>query len=277
MPKERFHLLIADRCYDFMKAMGNLPPLIERNRQAYLFGSISPDVFFYDLPFFGLAKLGNQIHRLEGGPTLSFLAHRLGKTESGLSGEAWAWMLGASNHLIADSLWHPIINALARSLSGPCPKPLSQRHCHHWIESEMEGYWLKRLGPADGYASFLRKIRTGADTGTCIRTYVELLAAMGFPKIPDAERARWCFFWQASLLRLFSRRRPGKMKPLLLRHRTTRYLGALLVPPDAAVPPPADDIGREQAGSFRELFRDDFITRAVAQLSGRLDELAAPF
>ncbi len=273
MPKERFHILMADRCLTFLNAAGHLPAAVARNRQSYLLGSIFPDTLFYDLPFLTLSGLGKELHRLQGQPTLSFLALLLREERQRLPEEAWAWVLGMAGHLLADDLLHPIINTLIASASGLFPEGLSPRDCHHWFESELEGYWMAGLGPGDGYAPLLKEMPDAPGSGTCIRLFPELLSAMHLTRVPDAVRIKRCLFWQTRLLRLFSHPGPRKIRPVLLRHRMTRYPGALIVPAGTAAQLLSARAGYRDIG-IPDVFQDNFITHAVRDLSGRLSGLA---
>jgi len=142
MPKERFHLYLADKVLSGCR--GNLPYEIHGQAtgpQGSIFftGAISPDIFFYDLPFFSLSPLGNALHDLIERKTIciifDWIAHTrisgIGYRISGKTPEptnpipqsaghtasvagAILWGLGFASHFLADAAWHPVIDELSR-------------------------------------------------------------------------------------------------------------------------------------------------------------------
>jgi hypothetical protein len=99
------------------------------------------------------------------------------------------------------------------------------------LESELEGYWLSRIGPPDGYLPVLKQITGRSKTlDNCIRCFRMILVQLRLKEIPDAKKLGRCLFWQALLLYQFSLASWGRWRKLFLEFGPTRYLGALIVP-----------------------------------------------
>jgi len=145
MPKERFHFYLADevlsRCRD------SLPCEVYSEAtgpQSLMFsiGAISPDIFFYDLPFFSLSPLGDALHDLVERKTISIIFDWIAHTRTSETGPRISektpgptdpiprsagkptsvagkilWGLGFASHFLADAAWHPAIDELSRSRS----------------------------------------------------------------------------------------------------------------------------------------------------------------
>jgi hypothetical protein len=274
MPKERVHLLLADQSLRLLTA--RLGPVLSNEDQvfAYLLGSISPDALFYDLPLNRLPSLGKAFHSLEGESCLPLLISILRESKTAMDEVTAGWILGLASHFLADGLWHPIIRQMSDPGTLLCQEfKLSKSQCHHWLESELEGYWLARIGPPGGYLPILRQYRgrTGI-RGSCIECFRMVLMRLGLDWIPDRKRIGRCFFWQATLLHLFSvEALVGWRKPLL-HSRLGRPIGALLVPPNSTAPPSVKINGDEKL-RFDDLFDDAFMKRSVNALAEQLHDL----
>jgi hypothetical protein len=277
MPKERHHLLIADRCFDAMKASGTMPPWVEPHRSAFRLGSIFPDTLFYDLPFFFLSRTGDSLHGYEGQEALAAFAAWTKDRGVALPEEGRSWLLGMANHFLADALYHPAINRMARPQRGFCPAKLSARDCHHWVESEMEAFGLLRSGPEDGYVPFLRDAARGVAAERACGFFREFLEWSGVAqRVPSVRRIRTCLFWQTLLLRTFAHPACTRGKPMLMRRRVTGYPGALIVPLRPVLPGLISGTADPEP-DFRFIFADESLDSAVNLLCGRLLGLAARF
>jgi hypothetical protein len=279
MPKERFHLLLADRTLAGLAALSGSPSASGSLRQAYLLGAISPDALFYDLPSFHLSPVGAALHRLEGFSALELLRSVYSECRQDLTPETGMWLMGVAAHLLVDGFWHPYIEKLSHF--GHClhaRRTMSKPQCHHWLESELEGFWLSRAGPADGYRGFLkafaRRSRT-RDEG--VRGLRMILKRMGTIDVPDAKRIGRCFSWQAFLLRQFSLPAWSRWRNLLLRCDTTRFWGTLIVPQKKETSLYA--VGKRQGSgggkaSPEDLFSDELMACSVSYLSTHLPSLS---
>jgi hypothetical protein len=231
MPKERLHLLLADEVLRKLRCSGGLGAFSTQEHHAYFLGAIWPDHLFYDLPSFKTKGVGRALHVLENPEDFPVLERWIQRQER-LSDEVKAWVLGLSCHFLADSLWHPLINRLSRPPFGPCASlGLKPGDCHHYIESDLEVFWLDRRGPRDGYIPLLTAL--AGETllvDRLIRSFRDLLKAMNIAPIPTAARLRRCLRWQNVLMRQFAHGRWSKKRRLLLRFRSTQPLGVLIVP-----------------------------------------------
>jgi hypothetical protein len=232
MPKERFHMLLAQESLRLLSSSCEQSGLDDRHQFSFLIGSIFPDVLFYDLPFFALSPLGTALHGLEVERILAlsriWLEERRAVHDPCLAG----WLLGLASHCLADGFYHPSIVALSSPPCHSCRKlGLSERDCHHWLESELEGYWLSLLGPSSGYSELLDRFREEArGSGRYVGYFRELLHRTGLGADVREERIARCLFWQTSLLKEFAKAGWARCKPWLLKTRVFRYLGSLIVP-----------------------------------------------
>ena len=268
MPKERLHLLLADQSLNLLISSLSSSPLREGDKFAYFLGAISPDALFYDLPSFHLSSSGAAFHRLEGQSCLPFLASVLRERDKDLSPEATAWIFGVASHFLADGIWHPIIEKLCDPETVLCKGfEFSTRQCHHWLESELEAYWLSRIGPADGYLPVLKQITGKSKTReNCIRCFRMILIQLGLEEIPDEKKLGRCLFWQALLLRQFSLASWGRWRKLFLEFGPTRYLGALIVP-RGANSTPLEKFRSDPAEPFEVLCDGKFMARSVITMA----------
>jgi len=274
MPKERLHILLADESLKRMESSGYLPPMDEQSKFAFLLGSIFPDVLFYDLPAFDLSPLGGGLHRYEGEAGAAFFKAWLQEEGARIPSDFRAWMMGFVSHLLTDGLWHPRIRAFSNPPSPICRvHRLSGRHCHHWLESELEAYWLAVLGPPDAYIPLLGRFRKETNlTGRCAGYFRKFLVRAQSEGVPDEARIRRCLFWQVLLLRQFAHNGWANWKSWLLGKRRTNSLGALIVPIRAMLSEtPASPLETYQDAAG--LFDPEFMAEAVSLLSSRLIEL----
>ena len=269
MPKERLHLLLADQSLQVLTPLLSSLPLSEAHKLAYFLGAISPDALFYDVPFCRLSSLGTAFHRLQGESCLPFLESVLREWRNELSPEATAWILGVASHFLTDGIWHPIIE----KMSGPdtvfCRAfELSGAQCHHWLESELEGCWLSRIGPADGYLPLLKQFASKNKTReTCIRCFRMVLVRLGLKEVPDEKKIGRCFFWQALLLYQFSLASWARWRKLLLEAGPTRSLGALIVPTFAHLSPLLKSRSQHRTEPFDDPCDDEFMARSVISVA----------
>ena len=275
MPKERLHLLLADQSLQILSSSGGLSTFNEAQKFAYFLGAISPDALFYDLPSFRHSSVGSALHQLEGLRCLSFLEPIFKERSKNLTPETAAWLLGMASHFLVDGCWHPFIERLSDPDSSLCREfELSGRQCHHWLESELEGYWLARIGPLDGYLPLLRQFTGMNNTReSCIKAFRMILMRMGLDRIPSENEISRCLFWQAVLLRQFSLPGWAKWRNVLLKTGATRLVGALIVP----VSPGSSDLVAAQSHrneGLENLFSHEFLAHSVISLTTHLRSLA---
>ena len=276
MPKERFHLLLADQSLQILTALGNTSLLNEDQKVAFLLGAISPDALFYDLPSFRLSSLGTAFHQLEGRNCLAFLESIIKNPHVHLSPEATAWILGIASHFLVDGFWHPIIAKMNDPGTSCCRKfKLTETQCHHWWESELEAYWLARIGPADAFLPLLKHFaRKNATRDNCLKGFRSVLMRMELDEVLDESRIERCLTWQALLLYQFSLPAWARWRNLLLRINATRLFGALIVPASPVIPSPAKS-ECDRSETWKELCDHELVARSTVFVANHLHSLSA--
>jgi hypothetical protein len=280
MPKERFHIFLAER----LAREGDCRPPILVDIPAFLVGAVSPDIFYYDLPTFALSPLGDWFHSLidrDGiGAIGDWVRQKAMEEENGrgrAAGEAISWGLGVACHFMADELWHPLIEELSGAGLGlvyPGAKNLTPIERHRLIESEIEAYWFGRFPeaqkkdylPPDFYGSRGRLLRIFSH-------YPSLLRFAG--GAAQGQSVRWaglserritrCFLWQNHLLRLFANKALGVARDRLLSFSATRPLGALVAPAHPVLP----ELFARSMPDNRNPFSDSFMEEALGSLSSQ--------
>ncbi|HIJ69593.1 MAG TPA: zinc dependent phospholipase C family protein, partial [Deltaproteobacteria bacterium] len=220
MPKERFHLYLADEIVN--RCAGSLPsneihslPTHLRT-PAFSIGAISPDIFYYDLPSFSLSSLGNALHDLMDREGISIISGWIAQTSSPLKtahASTVLWGLGFACHFLTDALWHPVINELSgsrlvRDYIGV--KRLSKIEGHRLLESELEALWLARSRTPERYDELLKDFKR--DRGRLLEIasyYRRFLEFAGLSAGVSERRIVKCCLSQNFLLRLFASRMLG--------------------------------------------------------------------
>ncbi len=279
MPKEGFHLFLAHKLID--PGGGAIPAPVTRERQAFLIGSLSPDLFFYDFPTFSLSALGNSMHGLMErsgiAPIEEWIVH-ISKTQNAAAPGSCtagrlAWALGFASHFLADGIWHPVINDLSGSLGFCREQGLSEEDCHRLLESEMEAFWLGRAGMGCFYVPLLNRFREDREWLLEIASYYRgFLRFAGLEGAPTEKKILQCCLKQNFLLRLFANPVLRRRRDRLIFFRPARYIGALVVPerPMLSGRLPGD----------RDLFSEEFMKKSLISLKTRFSGLAerlAPF
>jgi hypothetical protein len=273
MPKERLHILLADKSLDILENREGFRSFDDRTRRAYLLGSVLPDALFYDLPAFRCSAVGNSLHKAEEGGG-RILENWIGTRGTSVHPEIRGWVLGMTMHFWTDDFWHPFIEELSGGTSMLRQHfGLTRRACHHWLESELEAYWLNLIGPKDGYLPLLRGLLDQDYRSRLAQTFSEVLNLYGLPRIPSAARINRCILWQALLLGFFSDPRLAGHRRKLMARRSTRYLGSLVVPLRPILPAVAASIprlDRQERGNISQLFDRAFMAEAVKLSATRL-------
>jgi hypothetical protein len=143
---------------------------------------------------------------------------------------------------------------------------LDLRNCHHWLESELEAFWLDRLGISDGYIPFLRLLNRDAPFRKSVgETYEGLLRALNIASAPTAAEITRCSTLQILLMLELSRPAWGRLRSLLMSMEPTKYVGALIVPryPWAEA---GTSEAKDPAGIHR-LWEIGFVDRTVASIT----------
>jgi len=271
MPKERFHLFLADEYLNSGKAPALLTGHLKDEHLSYFLGAVSPDIYFYDLPTFSMNRLGDRLHRFMEREGLSAIKDWLSKSAGAVPKAGFAWGMGFASHFLADEIWHPVINGLAQSLEFCGKKGLSALGCHRVIESELESYWFKRMGAPDGYVGYLRRYAAQKERlGAISSIYRGFLVHAGLEPMPTEARIRRCYLNQNFLLRLFANPLLRGQRDRLLAMRSGRYLGSLIVPDRPVLPyGPLFRVPAE-----RDPFSDEFMDEGLTSLKLRLADFA---
>jgi hypothetical protein len=264
MPKERLHLLLADLTLKRVSSGTGPHPVDQRWRLAFLHGAMAPDLLFYDMPVFRLTSVGNRLHGiLESPPGGVGPSALLAPAQAGTGSCRSAWLLGMAHHFLVDFRWHPLINGYAASHESPCRSMgLGPVNCHHWLESELEAFWLDRLGPGDGYLPFLKWIRRhGPFRKHMAQTYAALIEALGIHPAPSPVAIDRCALKQVLSMLEFSRPLWGMLKGALLSRGATKYIGALIVPRCAGAK--TADVDPPHGEGIYRLWEPEFIDETV--------------
>lgn len=304
MPKERLHILLAQ---ESSRLAAELGCRVSPAGQTHLLAAILPDMFFYDLPTFKLGSYGGSLHRFEGRAAVDFCLDWLRQDGDQLEQAQKQWMFGFAGHFLADGWLHPLINGNCRRFGKDFK--LTFKSCHHWLESELEAYWLAAIGPVDGFLRLLDGFVKQPERATEVLGFLRaFLSRAGLTPIPSEDAMRTCFSRQVRLLRLFSDPRWMAIRPWLIRFRLTQSFGVLLAPPIPSLPlsaaekakgfkirsqmphpggslhPPAQGAppGSSCAATalppeIEVMFKPGFMARTILHLSSHLLELAKLF
>jgi hypothetical protein len=276
MPKERFHLLVADECFKVLKTSG--PKVLYDDgdmREAYLLGSIMPDTLFYDAPYFSFSPHGKRLHKLEGEPGLEFFHEWLDEEGERIPKEVQFWILGLATHYLTDGFWHPVITKYSTPHSWLCRNlRFSSKSCHYWMESQMEAYWLPHLSPPDGYCDMLKTLQgRRTEYNKYFQYYRKLIRRAGLRKLPSAARIRRCLFWQTTALQFFAHPKCAEWKPRLLAARDFgKSLSALIVPRHPA-PPFLEACRLQQVLGDKNPCDGRLLAQTIVHLTSRLQTL----
>ncbi len=141
------------------------------------------------------------------------------------------------------------------------------------IESEIESYWMAKLGPPDGYFPIIEGFRRDIiSIQACLTAFKEVLAELGRNSVPSESQISRCLTFQTLLLRQFALPRWSRWRAPLLSGRYTRFLGACLVPP-LSVFDGATSAAPPRGADAATLCTRDFMNRSVTFLSSRLSML----
>ncbi len=154
MPKEISHILFAD---DILQGLGpgRASEIIWAHKSIYYFGSMSPDIFYYDFRLPGSGPRGDRwggiIHGKDGEDNTLHVQRML---ESGRSSENavdreryFAFIAGFLTHVAADTNFHPMIYAVSGHYYDPDPLQRKLAMCRHYLfESCMDLHLLGRRG-----------------------------------------------------------------------------------------------------------------------------------
>ncbi|MGC8490444.1 MAG: zinc dependent phospholipase C family protein [Syntrophobacteraceae bacterium] len=256
MPKERFHIYLADQ---LARLCETRPPVLA-DLPAFFIGAVSPDIFYYDLPHFSLSPVGDWIHGLEISAICDWISDEFEKGNL----EAGCWGLGFACHFLADAVWHPLIEQLSEAGLG-LAQNLSVLDSHRLLESEIEAFWFaKSSGTPISYSvrgDFWGKRERLLEIASHYASFLEF--AGGPRRRVSEKRIARCFLWQNFLLRLFANKTLGRRRDLLLAFPPTRSLGVLVAPSRPMLP----DLLARSMPEQRNPFSDSFMNRALESVA----------
>ncbi len=285
MPKERFHLYLADELLN--RCAGSLPSNeihcspTHLLAPAFSIGAISPDIFYYDLPSFSLSSLGNALHDLMDREGIAIISAWIDQTSSPhktTHASTVLWGLGFACHFLTDALWHPVIDELSgsrlvRDYIGV--KRLSGIECHRLLESELEALWLARSRTPERYDELLKDFKKDRgrllEIASCYRRFLEFA---GLSAGVSERRIVKCCLCQNFLLRLFASRMLGGKRDRLLSLPPTRALGALVTPARPVLPALFSYVLPEDRNPFSDYFMAQALTSLEAHLCGLAQRLS---
>ncbi len=276
MPKERFHLYLADEllngCAACVKAI-HAPQGVD-----IFIGAISPDIFFYDWPSFSLSPLGNTLHDLIDREGISLIGDWIAQTRppSKTAQTRWSlWALGFACHFLADAAWHPVINELSGSMDYCGRKRLSAIECHRLLESELEALWLARSRTPQRYSDLLKDFGRDRDRLFEIASsYHRFLEFVGLGAEVSERRILKCYLRQNFFLRLFANRTLGRQRDRMLDFPSARYLGSLITPARPVLPVLFSRTFPEERNPFSDYFMEQALTSIKADLRALAERLS---
>ena len=180
MPKEITHIVIAD---DILRKLpAPLAREISLDKKAYYFGSMSPDLFYYDFHIPGesesAASISEAIHGRNGEDNMSHVfrmlrSPRLEEKNSGL----FSFLAGHLTHMAADSFYHPLIYSVSGNYYDPDHKErnLAERR-HRIFESCMDLYFLKQTGETLTSFHLIEKLLPGKNKEAILSFYASSLS-----------------------------------------------------------------------------------------------------
>ena len=274
MPKERFHLYVAD---EFLNNCGtSLLPATVPDRLSFFIGAVSPDIFFYDFPSCSLSPLGDALHDLMGQERLSIVGDWIdsrrryavapGKGRPALPESASAWALGLTCHFLTDAAWHPAIEQLSTSTDYCAAKRLSSLECHRLIESELEALRLAGSWARERYTGLLKDLGRRERLFEIASLYRELLEFAGLGPVPADKKIVNCFLSQNFFLRLFANATLGSIRDRMLDLPLMRYVGSLVTPSRPILPPLFSISLPPDRNPFSDLFMELALTLLKVQL-----------
>lgn len=150
MPKEISHIhiagIVAERCHP------ELRPHLLKNERVYNFGSVAPDLFYYDSTIFGeksKVAWGEIIHGRDAEDTMLHVvalldqSRTLRESDPLRSSQLLAFACGFLTHIAADTIFHPYVYSSTGNYYAP--DPLERKHAesrHRLFETCMDYHIL---------------------------------------------------------------------------------------------------------------------------------------
>lgn len=279
MPKEIIHWAVARKAADCAPEP-HLKRIIENNMNLYLMGAFAPDSPYYaiggkDKPLF--TQAGARLHGMGGenpfAAVLMIPAIAMGVDED----RAMAFTLGALTHVIADTVFHPMIYYLTGDYDDADEAKRKKAVTRHrLLETWLDVWSAKRAAPENGGMIF----RFASQNARGAKFLARLCSALFFGEREMSGPARVAVLSHAIIQSLFNRRWAVRLTGLygIIARRDMDEFTALFYPPAAAEPPSffSEPIRYKNpvSGEFFQESLADMEKRAVETCAGWFDTIA---
>lgn len=151
MPKEITHILLGDEMLKGLPSAARRA--IEDNRNIYYFGTMSPDLFYYDvkLPMERVPSaevFAEYIHGRNGESNMDHVYLMLERARQANEGDRFfAFVAGYLSHVAADTFFHPMIYSITGNYYADSAVDRKLAQCRHRVfESSLDLYLLGKTG-----------------------------------------------------------------------------------------------------------------------------------
>ncbi|NTU98395.1 zinc dependent phospholipase C family protein [Candidatus Falkowbacteria bacterium] len=137
MPKENTHLYFAN---ELLKKINQeqIFGIIQKNIEAYYFGSVAPDTFYYSSKA-SIRKISETMHGRSGNMTNEIVFEMLKAAREKKSETDLAFIFGYLTHCSLDITFHPIIYYLSGNYYDPDPKKSNEAvYLHRHLETYLD-------------------------------------------------------------------------------------------------------------------------------------------
>lgn len=238
MPKEIIHWVVAKKAAVRAPAP-RLTRIIENNMSLYLMGAFAVDSPYYvvmgeDKPLF--AKAGARLHGMGGespfAAVLTVPSMAMGVDED----RAMAFTLGALTHVIADTVFHPMIYYLTGDYHDADEARREKAVIRHRLLETWLDIWFAKKEAFENRRGIFRFAAHDAREAKCL---APLGSALFFGERDMSSPARMALLSHAIIQSLFNKRWIARLTGFYgrLTHRDMDEFTSLFYPPAAAEPP----------------------------------------
>ncbi|MCE9598445.1 MAG: zinc dependent phospholipase C family protein [Spirochaetia bacterium] len=149
MPKEITHILLGDKMLSGLS--NNARQAIENNINIFYFGTMSPDLFYYDvrLPFEKIPSaevFAEHIHGRSGNSNMDHVYLMLERARTLDQGDRYfAFVAGYLSHVAADTFFHPMIYSITGNYYAESALDRLLAQCRHRVyESSLDLHLLNQ-------------------------------------------------------------------------------------------------------------------------------------
>lgn len=224
MPKEVTHMLLAEKTLAYFGSCGDkgqdIANLLQSNKEAFLLGAASPDIFFYDIPLVwekkgGLrgSKWGDALHGTEGQHTMACVYAmaeilRKGELESQLGhiltqrqkDMLLAFAMGYLTHVALDTLLHPPVYYFAGNYYDSNRKLKKESETRHRVlESLLDLWLLEQEGLSLRDYAFPRKVRLSSKSFRLVVFFYTLALRLAYGDKNEPQETKFFHPYRHSL------------------------------------------------------------------------------